>query len=388
MRGACRLVGVVGCVLACVLALCAPAGARVKRPFVGMNLDGAALTGEVPVERQMRWIARAGAGSVRWTLDWSTMQPFRTWSDVPPERRADFADAGGAPIDFRAGDTLVAAAVRNGIRPLPVLMGAAPWIAENPFVPFSPPVDPAAFGVFAQAVAARYGTRGSFWRENPELPRRPLRVWQVWNEPAGLTGFGSPTLFWQSEHAALQPYVAMLSAARSGLRAADPRSKLLLGGLFGASWLSLEELYGTGARGLFDAVAIHPYTREPRNVLRVLEAVREVMARNGDARKPVVVTEVSWPSSLDKVAAPFEMAVTQARQGPVLRRAYRLLARHRERLKLRGVFWYTWMTRDESPSNDFEHAGLVRIGPGGSVTPKPALRDFRRTARRLTRAGR
>ena len=135
-------------------------------------------------------------------------------------------------------------------------------------------------------------------------------------------------------------------------------------------------------------MAIHPYTRKPRNVLRVLEAVRDVMARNGDARKPVVVTELSWPSSRGKVAAPFAMSVTQARQGPVLRRAYRLLARHRRRLKLRGVFWYTWMTREESQSNDFEYAGLVRIGPGGSVTAKPALTDFRRTARRLTRAGR
>lgn len=31
--------------------------------------------------------------------------------------------------------------------------------------------------------AARYGPGGAYWRENPGLPYRPIRVWEIWNEP-------------------------------------------------------------------------------------------------------------------------------------------------------------------------------------------------------------
>ena len=36
---------------------------------------------------------------------------------------------------------------------------------------------------FVKQAILRYGPRGTFWTENPTLPRKPLRTWQVWNEP-------------------------------------------------------------------------------------------------------------------------------------------------------------------------------------------------------------
>ncbi len=35
---------------------------------------------------------------------------------------------------------------------------------------------------FLTRAVRRYGPRGSFWAENPQLPKRPIRNWQIWNE--------------------------------------------------------------------------------------------------------------------------------------------------------------------------------------------------------------
>ena len=73
------------------------AGAAVPRHLLGMNVDGAALAPNVHMGRQLRAIRQAGAGSVRWSLDWRAVQPYRSWDQVPADRRGDFTDVNGAP---------------------------------------------------------------------------------------------------------------------------------------------------------------------------------------------------------------------------------------------------------------------------------------------------
>ena len=109
-------------------------------------------------------------------------------------------------------------------------------------------------------------------RERPELPRLPIRAWQVWNEP-NLTGL--------LVRAALRTVVRR-DAARGGRRRcarADPGATVVLAGLTNRSWIALRQLYKAGARGLFDAVALHPYTREPRQ-----RAAARAPRTPGDAR--------------------------------------------------------------------------------------------------------
>ena len=57
----------------------------------------------------------------------------------------------------------------------------------------------------------------------------------------------------------------------------------------------------------------------------------------------------------------------------------RLLAAHRRRLGIRRVYWYTWLTRETSPSYPFDYAGLRRLH-ATRVRSKPALRAYGRTA--------
>ena len=59
----------------------------------------------------------------------------------------------------------------------------------------------------------------------------------------------------------------------------------------------------------------------------------------------------------------------------------RLLARARKRLGIERVFWYTWLSREDSP-NSFDYSGLRRVRDG-QVISVPALGAFQKAARRL-----
>ena len=272
----------------------------------------------------------------------------------------------------------MAAAARRGIGVLPVVEQTPDWAAAHPGDLTSPARDPATVQAFVEALVARYGPRGSLWAERPELPRLPIRAWQIWNEP-NLPGV------W-SERPYAPSYVATLRAAAAGVRRADPSATVVLAGVVNRSWIALRQLYKAGAQGLFDVVALHPYTREPRNVLRLVRLARREMRKHGDAELPIWITELSWPaarsrSAKGKLNRRFGIEVTTAGQSSRLREALALLAAARKELRIGAVSWYTWLSREEGPS-PFDWSGLRRLRHGKPVSV-PALAAFRRAARAL-----
>jgi hypothetical protein len=341
--------------IALLVVAAAPAAAaerRVPQGWLGVTVDG-----PVDPSKPGEWkrMARSGVESVRVAFRWSGLQP--------------------APglTDFAAADAIVAAAAGRGMTVLPVVQQAPAWVASRPDDPLSPPGDAAATAAFFAALVGRYGPSGSFWSERPDLPRLPIRAWQIWNEPnhAG---------FW-TEQPFAPSYVATLRAAATGIRGADAGAQVVLAGLTNRSWVALRELYAAGARGLFDAVALHPFTARPRNVLRIVRLARRELRAAGDGRLPVWLTEVSWPAARGKVRGELRFRLTDADQARLLDRAMRLLARARGRLRIARVFWYTWLSSEKGPS-EFDWAGLRRVRRGGPVSA-PALTVYRRWARRL-----
>ena len=116
-------------------------------------------------------------------------------------------------------------------------------------------------------------------------------------------------------------------------------------------------------------------------MLRIVERNRTVMARHGDSRKAIYLSELSWPSAVGRIRPRFGYETDERGQARRLTRALGLLARHRHRLRIRRVYWYTWLTRETS-DYPFDYAGLRRLEPGG-IRSKPAFRAYRRTALRL-----
>ena len=226
---------------------------------------------------------------------------------------------------------------------------------------------------FVEALVRRYGPAGSFWRERPELPRMPIREWQIWNEPGIL-------YFW-SEQPFAGSFVPVLRAAANGIRAVDPGATVVLAGLNNRSWEDLAEIYAAGGRGSFDAVAIHPYTFRPADVLRVVRRARRVMRANGDRDLPVWITEISWTAARDKTLLPDIVNTTDRGQARNLRKVVRGFAAMRRRARIERVIWYTWLS-SEQPTSSFNWSGLRRLR-SGSVVSAPALATFRRVARRL-----
>lgn len=352
----------------------------VPRGFAGVVADGPLLNDpDVDLETEFDRMVVAGVESVRVEARWPVIQPYRSFAETPPAERGRFTDEGGVPTDWSLLDRIVALAASRGLSLLPVVQGTPAWAtADGSADASTPPSSPTLYARFMATLAERYGSRGAFWDANPGLPRRPIRYWQVWNEP-------NLSDFWREQPFA-PGYVRLLRAARSALREADPKSRVVLGALVNRSWTALARIYRQpGARRAFDVVAIHPFSHKVGSSLVILATVRKVMTRNRDRHKPLWATEVSWPSAKGKLSSPgYGWETTERGQALRVEKTYTLFGRRRtrRRLRLQRVFWYSWLSADRDPTRSFDYAGLRTIGPNGGE-PKPAFAAFRRTALRL-----
>jgi hypothetical protein len=155
---------------------------------------------------------------------------------------------------------------------------------------------------------------------------------------------------------------------------------VVMGGFADRSWDSIASVYRAGAKGVFDVVAIHPYTFEVRNVLRIVEFARRELREAGDAERPLWLTEITWSSGKRPgvPARPFE--TTPADQAARLSEALPLLIRERKRLGVERIYWENWISTDSNHDNPFDYSGLRVLRPDGSVTEKPAFAEFKRIA--------
>src|SRR3954451_7046270 len=348
--------------LTLVLCLTAPSAAsaaarQVPPGWLGVVADGP-LT-ESPFGSADEWnrLAGSGAESVRTAFYWRQVQP-----------------SGAADASFAVTDAVVLAAASRGLDVLPVLQGTPDWAAASLGDPGSPPREAADFANFVRLLVTRYGPSGSFWAEHPEVARRPIRAWQIWNEP-------NITRYWNVASWA-PSYVRLLKVAHAALRQADPGARTILAGLPNESWVALRRIYAAGGRHAFDVVALHPYTSTPANVLKLVRLARAEMRRRHDTKLPVWITEPSWPASVGKVDGPRGFTTTDAGQATRLRQGLDLLVKQRSKLRIGRVYWYTWLSQEAAPPSAFACSGQRRPR-GGPVVSSRALATFRREAKRL-----
>lgn len=357
--------------IACVLLLAhSPAAEAAKRRvpqgFYGTTWDRDVANAAPDVQAgQWDLMARSGVESVRVVFDWAEAQ----------------REPGG-PIDFAATDPVVALAASHQIKLVPLVLRSPEWAKVRPDA--AGPADPFAYAAYIGALVDRYGPSGTFWSEHPELPRRPIRVWQIWNEPH----FAS----WYDRHGNRlswpRGYVPLLRRAHTAIKTRDPRATVLLAGLANRSWSHLSRLYRAGARGYFDVAAVHPYTRSPADVLRVIRLVRRAVRRSGgqpERRRQIWVTEMGWAAARGRTDAPLGTTWVTTDKGMArnLSREYSLLARFRKSLLIGGAYWYTWAS-DYRPGGFltvFRFSGLLRYQDGG-FTRMPAWRAYVGSARR------
>jgi hypothetical protein len=335
-----------------VLAACGGGGgaggaesAKANDPFYGV------ISAEpLPDSGQLAQLGDGGVGTLRINLAWGSVQ-----------------SGPDAPYNWSHYDPVVRGAAENGVHVLATVYSTPSWAASTAEIP---PLGESLQGFqrFARAAAERYGTDGTFWKQNPEVPDLPITEWQVWNEP------NSP-LFWKPRPDAAQ-YLRLLRAFHSAVKGSDPAAHILLGGLFPTphDGISLEDflsaLYDGGGRDLFDAVALHPYARTPHDAIDRVAQARQIMRRFGDADKPIWITEVGWASR----GTPPGLVVGPAGQADYLRQVFQLASGERDSLGIAGVVWYSL---NDTPGPIWVgHCGLFTV----DGSPKPAWDAFTQVA--------
>ena len=320
-------------------------GATANDPFYGV------ISAEpLPGSAELTKLGDGGVGTLRVNLAWGSVQ-----------------SGPDAPYDWSHYDPVVRAAAENGVRVLATVYSTPSWAAPTAEIP---PLgsDLAGFEDFVRAAVQRYGADGSFWKENPDLPKVAIADWQLWNEPNSI-------LFWKPKPDPAG-YLRLLRAFSSTVRGSDPGAQILLGGLFPTprDGLSLDQfltaLYQGGGRGLFDAVAIHPYARTPRDAVDRLAQARDVMRHFGDTDKPIWITEVGWASA----GTPPGLVVGPQGQANYVRQVFDLASADRGRLGIAGVVWYS--LNDTPGPLWVGHCGLF----GVDGRPKPAWDAYAQVA--------
>lgn len=311
-------------------------------------------------------LARMGVGILRETFDWAAIEPKR-----------------GA-FNFLPYDSFVGSLAARHMTVLPVLLDPPPYASSAPKHGAQPgtypPRNDADMAAFAATLVRRYGPRGKFWAEHPELPRVPIRSWQVWNEP-------SLPAYWPTgpDPAA---YTRLLARVGRAIRHLDPGADVVTAGIPNSRlgmpfYQFVQGMYRAGARGAFDTLAIHPYAGDSAGVTAAVNDARQLMDSNGDSSAHIWITELGWADS----GPPSSFTVGPMGQASRIRSTLDSLVSLRGQDRIRGVIYFGW--RDGAPYaptfKDFWglHTGLVTL----DGRPKPALRAFAKSVATLRRQG-
>lgn len=201
------------------------------------------------------------------------------WADIQP-RRPTPIDAGW---QWPAYDAWVAALASHGLTWQPIIDYNTVWA--------SAPQDQQAFAAFAEAVAARYGGGGSFWRLHPELPYLPARIFEIWNEENVLGRYYIDP--WT--------YGSLYALARGAIHAVDATASVDVGGLADdgvetpVQYVSLLMGLHPQLKGQIDAFALHAYAASAADSITSVRGFRQALGRDGEPPSvPIDVTEFGW----------------------------------------------------------------------------------------------
>jgi hypothetical protein len=207
-----------------------------------------------------------------------------------------------------------------------------------------------------------------------------VKLYEVWNEWD--IGIGGTT------PANALTYVNLLAKVYPRIKVIDP-SIVVMGGAMTPGGLQrgwFEEMLKAGGLKYLDEVSIHTYNYSNSGRERTPEAFGEWMFKvdemirkySGGTSYAVNVTEMGWPTQIDRRGTPPEVSASY------LARMY-LLARTMP--FMRGIWWYDF--QDDGWKHSYNEANFGIIRP--DLTPKPgyfALKDIAALAGQSEYAGR
>lgn len=303
------------------------------------------------IEAMLRMIRDAGFVWLR--------QEF-PWEDLEVDGRGLFTDSrldrdgDGAPdtIDtWIKYDQIVELTEAHGLRLMTRLSNPPAWSRSDPAAgDRAPPDDFQDFVNYAIAVAERYRGR--------------ITHYQIWNEPNIYPEWGN---------APINPagYAELLCRAYEALKAVDPNIVVISGAIAPtiamdvsrdlSDLVFLQLLYDHGGGDCFDVLSAQGYGLRSGPSDRRLRATsvnvarhtyyRDIMARNGDAHKPIWLSEAAWNATLDAELPPEQISLYGAYGNVTEEQAARYMPIFYERIQREwpwvGVVMYWFFTRKD-----------------------------------------
>lgn len=245
-------------------------------PKVGVHTR---LTDEVEEWKIARSLQMARDMGASWVVE------YFPWAYIEPEK---------GRYEWRHADAVIEHADAEGLEMVARLDYVPQW--ARPAETTTRYLDPdhyADFGDFVFAFVSHYKGR--------------VRYYIIWNEP-------NVTAEWGFRAVSPRDYTALLKLAYRRAKEADPAAQIMAAGLApnlepvgsaaGMNDLDfLQGMYDAGAKGSFDVLAVHAYGwQEPPGAApaadhinwRRTELLRQIMERNGDGDRPLMVTEGGW----------------------------------------------------------------------------------------------
>jgi len=305
-------------------------------PYTDVNPFGVNvfLEQEPDLAKRERIVRMAAAAGFHWLR-----QEF-PWEDIEIHGKGDFQDRRQRP--YRSAwakyDNIVALAEKYHLQLIVRLSNPPAWSRArgNAAGTYAPPDNFEDFGDFVYAVVARYKGR--------------VHYYQIWNEPNIYPE-------WGNQPVNPEAYTRLLKIAATRAREADPHVVIISGALaanieYGPRNMSdtvfLQRMYDAGAAPYFDILSMQGYglwsgptdrRLNPRvvNFSRPL-LIRDIMVRNGDANKPIWISEMNWNAAPAGVP-PVYGRVDEATQARYLILAYERIRQEWPWLGVANV-WY------------------------------------------------
>lgn len=249
-----------------------------------------------------------------------------TWEDIEVHGKGDFIDrrnnADGVDAWLKY-DHIVELAEAYDMTLIARLSNPPAWsraLPEEQTGSLAPPDNYQDFVDFVTAVASRYRGR--------------IHYYQIWNEPNGNGEWGY--------HQPVNPeqYTDLLCRAYEAVKAVDPTAVVLAGALTPTVELSpanvndlvfLQRMYNAGAAACFDVMSAQGYglwsgAADQRLRPTVINfphhlLIRDLMVRNGDAAKPIWISEMGWNVAPEGMEAHYGR-VTETQQAQYAVEAY------------------------------------------------------------------
>ncbi len=303
------------------------------------------------IETMLRMIREAGFVWLR--------QEF-PWEDLEVDGRGRFTDSrldrdgDGQPDTINTWtkyDQIVELSEVYGLRLMTRLSNPPAWTRADPDAGSrAPPDDLQDFVNYATAVASRYRGRISHY--------------QIWNEPNIYPEWGNNPI---------DPagYAELLCRSYQALKEVDPNIVVISGAiaptiaLDGTRDLSdlvfLQALYDHGGGACFDVLSAQGYGLRSGPTDRRLRATsvnaarhtyyRDIMVRNGDAHKPIWLSEAAWNATLDAELPPEQISLYGAYGNVTQEQAARYMPIFYERIQQEwpwiGNVMYWFFTRKD-----------------------------------------